>query len=73
MVKKDILPRNEGNMCWGMQKYHEMFYLVHDMVRCGSPVTFDFGGIGEKFHNSNPKIASSNCPIVYVLTTLNHP
>jgi len=41
MVKR-VLPRNEGNG-WDVQKFHEMFHLIHDMTRFGAPMNFDSG------------------------------
>jgi hypothetical protein len=41
MVKR-VLPRNEGNG-WDVQKFHEMFHLIHDMTRYGAPMNFDSG------------------------------
>jgi hypothetical protein len=41
MVKR-VLPRKEGNR-WDVQKFHEMFHLIHDMTRYGAPMDFDTG------------------------------
>ena len=41
MVKR-VLHRNEGNG-WDVQKFHEMFHLIHDMTRFGAPMNFDSG------------------------------
>jgi hypothetical protein len=41
MVKR-VLPRKEGNG-WDVQKFHEMFPLIHDMTRFGAPMNSDSG------------------------------
>eukprot|EP00978_Attheya_sp_CCMP212_P005526 scaffold12431_cov57-Attheya_sp.AAC.1 len=53
MVKR-VLPKNKGNG-WNVQKFHEMFHLIHDMTRYGSPMNFD-SGTGKKFHKFNAKM-----------------
>jgi hypothetical protein len=41
MVKR-VLPRTEEKGC-DVQKFHEMFHLIHDMTRFGAPMNFDSG------------------------------
>ena len=54
---KTVLPRKVGNG-WNVQKFHEMFHLIHDMTRYGSPMNFD-SGTGEKFHKFNAKMPAA--------------
>eukprot|EP00978_Attheya_sp_CCMP212_P046251 scaffold380368_cov43-Attheya_sp.AAC.1 len=60
MVKR-VLPRNERNG-WNVQKFHEMFHLIHDMTRYGSPMHFD-SGTGEKFHKFNAKMPAATAQL----------
>ena len=60
MVKR-VLPRNEGNG-WNVQKFHDMFHLIHDMIRYGSPMNFD-SGTGEKFHKFNSKMPAATAQL----------
>ena len=60
MVKR-VLPRNEGNG-WNVQKFHDMFHLIHDMIRYGSHMNFD-SGTGEKFHKFNAKMPAATAQL----------
>eukprot|EP00978_Attheya_sp_CCMP212_P004525 scaffold9861_cov37-Attheya_sp.AAC.1 len=58
---KTVLPRKEGNG-WNVQKFHEMFHLIHDMTRYGSPMNFDLG-TSEKFHKFNAKMPATTAQL----------
>eukprot|EP00978_Attheya_sp_CCMP212_P037553 scaffold178283_cov66-Attheya_sp.AAC.1 len=58
---KTVLPRDDGNGR-NVQKFHEMFHLIHDMTRYGLPMNFDLG-TGEKFHKFNAKMPAATAQL----------